>query len=153
MIIWSWKLDNYIPEFKNSNIVDMCSIPGQSLDFHIPLLMGKETEGQGFPGVSAGRNPPTNARDTGSVPGLGRFPWRRKWQPAPVFLPGKFHGHRSLVGYSPWGCKELDTTEWLIHMHTGPSQAMEPKIRALVTSSLIQAPILLLTDCGQVVVV
>ena len=35
MIIWSWKLDNYIPEFKNSNIVDMCSIPGQSLDFHI----------------------------------------------------------------------------------------------------------------------
>ena len=35
MIILSWKLDNYIPEFKNSNIVDMCSIPGQSLDFHI----------------------------------------------------------------------------------------------------------------------
>jgi len=39
--------------------------------------------------------------------------WRRKWQPTPVFLPGKFHGWRSLVGYSPWGCKELDTTERL----------------------------------------
>ena len=37
--------------------------------------------------------------------------WRRKWQPTPVLLPGKFHGRRSLVGYSSWGCKELDTTE------------------------------------------
>ena len=44
---------------------------------------------------------------------LGRegSPQRRKWQPTPVFLPGKFHGQRSLAGYSPWGCKELDTTE------------------------------------------
>ena len=39
--------------------------------------------------------------------------WRRKWQPTPVLLPGKFHGQRSLVGYSPWGCKESDTTEQL----------------------------------------
>jgi len=39
------------------------------------------------------------------------FPWRRKWQPSPVFLLGEFHGQRSLVGYSPWGRKELDTTE------------------------------------------
>ena len=39
--------------------------------------------------------------------------WRRKWQPTPVLLPGKFHGQRSLVGYSPWGCKESDMTERL----------------------------------------
>ena len=38
-------------------------------------------------------------------------PWRRKWQPIPVFLPGESHGQRSLVGYSPWGCTESDTTE------------------------------------------
>ena len=38
-------------------------------------------------------------------------PWRRKWQPTPVFLPGKSNGWRSVVGYSPWGRKELDTTE------------------------------------------
>ena len=37
--------------------------------------------------------------------------WRRKWQPTPVFLPGKFHGERSLVGYSPRSHKELDTIE------------------------------------------
>ena len=39
--------------------------------------------------------------------------WRRKWQPTPVLLPGKFHGQRSLVGHGPWGRKESDTTEWL----------------------------------------
>ena len=47
-------------------------------------------------------------------PWVGKIPWKRKWQPTPVFLPGRFHGRRSLVGYSPWGCKELDTTEWLL---------------------------------------
>ena len=60
-----------------------------------------------------------NAGDLGSIPGLGRIgkiPWRRNWQPTPVFLPGKSHGRRSLVGYSPWGCKESDTTERL-HFH------------------------------------
>ena len=41
------------------------------------------------------------------------YPWRRKWQPTPVFLPGESHGRRSLVGYSPQGGKESDTTEWL----------------------------------------
>ena len=39
--------------------------------------------------------------------------WRRQWHPTAVLLPGKFHGGRSLVGYSPWGRKELDMTEWL----------------------------------------
>ena len=44
------------------------------------------------------------------------FPWRRKWQPTPVLLPGKPHRQRILVGYSPWGCKESDRTEQL-HFH------------------------------------
>ena len=48
------------------------------------------------------------------VPWVRKIPWRRKWQPTPV--PGKFHGWRSLVGYSPWGRKESDTTEQL-HFH------------------------------------
>ena len=42
-----------------------------------------------------------------------KIPWCRKWQPDPVFLPEKFHRQRSLVGYSPWVCKESDTTERL----------------------------------------
>ena len=44
---------------------------------------------------------------------FGKILWRRKRQPTPVFLPGEFHGKRSLEGYSPWGCKELDMTERL----------------------------------------
>ena len=44
------------------------------------------------------------------------MPRRRKWQPTPVLLPGKFHGQRSLVGYSPWSHKESDTTEWLLFL-------------------------------------
>ena len=44
-------------------------------------------------------------------PWVGKIPWWRKWQSTPVFLPGGFHGQRSLVGYGPWGCKELDMTE------------------------------------------
>ena len=63
------------------------------------------------------QNPPANAgdrRDAGLIP--GKMPWRRKWQPMSVFLPGESHGQRSLVGYSPWGLKELDMTE-LLHFH------------------------------------
>ena len=45
---------------------------------------------------------------------VGKIPWRRKWQPTPVFLPGESRGQRSLRGYSPWGCKKSDTTEQLI---------------------------------------
>ena len=44
--------------------------------------------------------------------------WRRKWQSTPIFLPGKFHGWRSLVGYSPQGCKESDTAERLHFLFT-----------------------------------
>ena len=50
-------------------------------------------------------------RRCGFDSGVGNIPWRREWQPTLVFLPGEFHGHRSLMSYSPWGRKELDTTE------------------------------------------
>ena len=76
---------------------------------------------EGFPGGLAVKNPPTSvedARDEGSIPGSGRFPWRRKWQPTPLFLPGESHGQRSLAVYSPWGHKESDTTEATQHTHT-----------------------------------
>ena len=52
-------------------------------------------------------------RKPGFDPWVGKIPWRRKWQPTPVFLPGELHGQKSLAGYSPWGRKELDTTEQL----------------------------------------
>ena len=63
----------------------------------------------GFPGGSVVKNPPANAGDAGWIP------WRRKWQPPPVFLPGKYHGQRSWADYSPWYHKESDMTD---HIHT-----------------------------------
>ena len=49
----------------------------------------------------------------GLIPGLGRFPWRRAWQPTSRVLPGESPEQRNLVGYSPWGCKEFNMTERL----------------------------------------
>ena len=46
-------------------------------------------------------------------PWVEKISWRREWQPTPVFLSGEFHGQRSPASYSPWGCKEADTTEQL----------------------------------------
>ena len=70
----------------------------------------------GFPNGAVVKNPPANAGDVGLIPRLGRFPWRGKWQPTPMLLPGKLHGQRSLVSYSPLGRKELDTTK-RVHFH------------------------------------
>ena len=56
------------------------------------------------------KNLPANAGDRRHrfVSWVGNIPWRRKWEPIPVFLPGKSHGQRSLEGYSPWGHTESD---------------------------------------------
>ena len=69
-----------------------------------------------FPGGSDGKGVCLQCRRPRFNLWVGKMPWRRKWQPTPVLLPGKFHGWRSLGGYSPWGRKEWDTTERL-HFH------------------------------------
>ena len=51
-------------------------------------------------------------------PWVGKIPWRRKWQPTPVFLPGESHGQWSLAGYTLWGRKESDVTEVTYHAHS-----------------------------------
>ena len=68
-------------------------------------------------GAAVTNHLPANAGDTGDAgsirfsPWVGKIPWRRKWQPTVVVLPGESLGQRSLEGYSPWGCWESDTTE------------------------------------------
>ena len=67
----------------------------------------------GLPSSSAGEEPACNVRDTGEnfrIPGVGKIPWRREWQPTPIFLTGESHGQRGLVGYNPKGLKESDMT-------------------------------------------
>ena len=65
----------------------------------------------GFPGGSVVKASACNVGDLGSIPGSGRFPWRSKWQPTPVFLLRESHGWRRSVGHSPRGHKALDMTE------------------------------------------
>ena len=77
----------------------------------------------GFPSGTVVKNPLASScrrcKRCRFDPWVGKIPWSRKWQPIPVFLPGKFHRQRSLAGYSPWGQRESDATEhactiWII---------------------------------------
>ena len=70
----------------------------------------------GFLGGSDGKESACTAGKPRFDPWVGKIPWRRAWQPTPVFLPGEFQGQRSLVGYSPWGHEELDTSEQLTYI-------------------------------------
>ena len=99
---------------------------------HIYILFSLEKEGKvdtcnntvkslktpcqvkGFPGGTSGKEPIYQCRKNKKHrfnPWVRKIPWRRSWQPTPVFLPGASHGQRSLAGYSPWGRKESDMTE------------------------------------------
>ena len=117
-----------------------CSLPGSSVHGDSPgkntgmgchaLLQGIFPTQESNPGLSHYRQILYQLSHQGSPTILGRvaYPfsrgfsqprnriWRRQWQPTPVLLPGKSHEWRSLEGYSPWGCQELDTTEQL-HFH------------------------------------
>ena len=85
--------------FSTINLLSIYSVPGTV---------------QGFPSGVVVKNLPANAGDVGDmgwIPGSGRSPGGRKWQPIPVFLPRRCHEQRRLAGYSPQGCKESERTE------------------------------------------
>ena len=65
----------------------------------------------GFPGGAGGKQSACQWRRHKKCrfdPWFRKIPWRRKWQPTPVFVPGKFYGQRRFAGYSPWSLKKLD---------------------------------------------
>ena len=76
----------------------------------------------GFPGGTRGKEPACQCRRCkrhGFDPWVGKIPWRRAWQPTPVFLPGESHGQRSLVGYSPQGGKsQTQLKQITMHVQT-----------------------------------
>ena len=90
-------------------------VRGRGLLFLVMVPMG-------FPGGASGKEPACQRRrhkSCGFDSWVGTIPWSRKREPTPVFLPEKFHRQRSLVGYGPWGHKELDTIEHMcMHTHT-----------------------------------
>ena len=87
-------------------LVDQSICTCLKIQFDLPFSSGS-------PGGSAGKESACNEGDLGSIPGSGRSLGEGNGNPTPVFLPGKSHGWTSLVGYSPWGHKESDTTERL----------------------------------------
>ena len=93
------------------------------------------------PGGSDGTASVYNVGDPGSIPWVGKIPWRRKWQSTPVLLPGKSHGQGSQVGYRQWRCKESDRTEQL-HVHLAIRSVSFP----FVCADCIQ---LLIFDCKE----
>ena len=68
----------------------------------------------GFLGGASGKESACQCRRHGFDPWVGKIPWRRKWQPTPVFLPGKSPGQRNVVSYSPWACKRVGH-DWAQH--------------------------------------
>ena len=75
----------------------------------------------GFPGDTSGKESACQWRKCKRLnPWVRKIPWIRQWQPVPVFLPGKFHRQKSLVGYRSRVCKELDTTDHEHNIWTTP---------------------------------
>ena len=92
----------------------------------------------GFPGGASGKEATCQCRKHRRLafdPWVGKIPWRRAWQPTPEFLPGKPHGLRSLVGYSPQGCKESDMTETTQQAHI-KTQLQKHFVEFVVRTSL-----------------
>ena len=94
----------------------MCSVDGKRNEWVNCVIFSTVSLRSllGFPGGAVGKESACQCRRSKRRrlnPWVGKIPWSGKQQPTPVFLPGKFHGQRSLVGYSRWGHKELDTIE------------------------------------------
>ena len=86
---------------------------GRKRDIYICMCVCVYTH-MGSSGSASGKEPACQCRrhkKCGFNPWVDKIPWRRAQQHTPVFLPGQSHGQRSLVGCSPWGCKESDTIE------------------------------------------
>ena len=114
-------------------------------------IIHSEKNELGFSGHSDSKES-CNAGDLGLSPGLipwvRKIPWRKNWLPTLVFLPGEFHGQRSLVGYSPWGHKEW-IAEWLtlslslqfiVKYHFPKKQFFKRKHTCIMKTTKIQKP-------------
>ena len=97
--------------------VSLALYPPLTLDFGLGL--GIRTYSLGGTGTEEPACQCRRPKRYGFSPWVGTIPWRRKWQPTPVFLPGETHGRRSLAGYSPWSRKQSDTLSNLAqHLHS-----------------------------------
>ena len=103
---------------------------------HLPYQKLIPPRKEVFPGSNSKKK--TLLANAGNVvrhgfdPWVRKIPWKRAWQPAPVFLPGESHGQMSLSGCIPQGHRELDTTEEIAHM-----QPVREKVRACKCACIV----------------
>jgi len=93
----------------------------------------------------------SQCRRYGFDPWVGKILWRRQWQLTPVFLLGKFHGQRSLVGYSPRGHKDSDMAEYT-HMHSHPYMTTGKTIALTIQTFVSEVPSLLFNSLSKLVI-
>ena len=137
---WSWGLPFIDPVIIHWEVLSICFLnpettmcwalcqkTRESRDFpggpvvKNPVVKPPLFHSRGFPGGATGKEPTWQCRRCKRRrfdPWVWKIPWRRAWQPTPVFLPGESHGQRSLMGYSPIGHKESDMTEVTWHACT-----------------------------------
>ena len=114
---WDFYIQNCSLAFQNVSDNDLglegARILSEFLQNNTSSLFSLQLSGEpmkGFPGDTSGKESACQYRRRKRhrfSPRVGKIPWRRKWQPPPVLLPGEFHGQRSLVGCSPWGSKRV----------------------------------------------
>ena len=124
-MLWLWRTKSICLRFKQ---ILICSRS---------ILLSPR--GQGFPGGSVGKESACNAGDLGLIPGLGRSPGGGHGNPLLDFYLENPHGQRSLVGCSPWGPKESDTTEWL-STHMRGQEAEQPRAAGEAPASAWRCP-------------
>ena len=133
---WSANLRNRILNFTCMDLI--CESKGNADSDAVGLGWGLNSallvSFGGLPWWLSGKDPACQWGRPRFDPWVGKIPWRRKWQPDPVFLPGKFHGQRSLVGYSPRGCESRTRlNDWTTTMQWALSDAdaISPWIKVL----------------------
>ena len=108
----------------------------------VSLSVYRYTAPWGFPGGANGKELAHQCKRQkrhGFDPWVRKIPWRRSWQPTPVFLPGESHGQGSLTSYSPWSCKESDTTEACTHLVQACSALSAPGWRLAASASSLHS--------------
>ena len=101
------------PAFLHWQVGSLPVAPAGKPSFVLIIASSHTHRKNGLPGWLSSRESACQYRGHGFDPCVGEILWRNKWQPTPVFLLGESRGQKSLVGYSPWSHKELDTTEQL----------------------------------------
>ena len=119
LIVFQDKISSHLSTLLIFSFTDICSLV--NLFIHSSVFIEYLSPSWGFPRHLSGKESACQSRRCGFDPWVRKIPWRRKWQPTPVLVPGKPHAQRSLVGYSPWDHKRA-RHNWVTKQYLLPFQ-------------------------------